>query len=81
MGCVYKDYPQYSSDATPSARTSSIRYVAGRENAEQFGKKLFALATNSGIYQETIDTQEIVFIGDGAAWIWNIADELILSKL
>ena len=75
VGCVYKDYPQLTSGGTPSARTSSIRYVTGRENTEQFGKKLFALATNSGIYQEAIDTQEVVFIGDGAVWIWNIADE------
>ena len=75
VGSVYKDYPQPSSGSTPSARTSSIRYVAGRQNAERFGKDLYALAIHSGIYQEDIDTQEIVFIGDGAAWIWNLADE------
>ena len=75
VGCVYRDYPQLGSGATPSARTESIRYVAGRENAEQFGKKLFALATQSGIYRDDIDTQDVVFIGDGAAWIWNLADE------
>ena len=33
------------------------------------------LAINSGIYQEDIDTQEIVLLGDGAPWIWNIAKE------
>ena len=70
-----KDYPQQGSGATPSARTSSIRYIAGRQDAERFGKALYTLATNSGIYQESIDTQEVVFIGDGAAWIWNLADE------
>ena len=43
-------------------------------DAEQCGPDLYALAMNSGIYQEAIDTQEIVFIGDGAAWIWNLAD-------
>ncbi|MDE0485288.1 MAG: hypothetical protein OXI67_22175, partial [Candidatus Poribacteria bacterium] len=36
---------------------------------------MFTLATNSGIYQEAIDTQEVVFIGDGVAWIWNLCDE------
>ena len=75
VGCVYKDYPQLGTGATPSVRTSSIRYVAGRQNAAHFGKELYGLATNSGIYQEAIDTQEIVFIGDGAAWIWNRCDE------
>ena len=77
VGCIYRDYPQpqSSSDVIPSARTPSIRYVASRNDAAHFGKELFALATHSGIYQEAIDTQEIVFIGDGAAWIWNLADE------
>ncbi len=75
VGCIYRDYPQQGSGAIPSARTSSIRYVASRPDVAHFGKELFALATNSGIYQEAIDTQEIVFIGDGAAWIWNLADE------
>ena len=75
VGCVYRDYAQLGSGATPSARTESIRYVAERENAEQFGLKLFTLATQSGIYRDAIDTQEIVFIGDGAAWIWNLAAE------
>ena len=75
MACIYKDYPQHGSDATPSARTSSIRYIASRSDAEHFGKELFALATNIGIYKETITNQEIVFIGDGAAWIWNLADK------
>ena len=34
-----------------------------------------SLATQSGIYQEDIANQEVVFIGDGAAWIWNLSDE------
>jgi hypothetical protein len=55
VGCVYRDYAQLGSGATPSARTESIRYVAERENAEQFGLKLFALATQSGIYRDAID--------------------------
>ena len=77
IGCIYRDYPQppNSSGAVSSARETSIRYVATRNDAAHFGKELYALATNSGIYQEAIDTQEIVFLGDGAAWIWNLADE------
>ena len=75
VGCIYRDYPQPVSGSTPSVRTESIRYVAGRHNAEVFGKKLYALAIKSGIYQRDINKQVIVFIGDGAAWIWNIAKE------
>ncbi len=75
VGSIYRDYPHYGSIAKASVRTPSIRYVATRHNAEDFGKELYALATNSGIYQEDIDTQEVIFISDGAAWIWNLADE------
>ncbi len=75
VGCIYKDYPQQGFGSIASARTSSMRYVASRNDATHFGKELFSLATHSGIYQEDIDTQEIVFIGDGAAWIWNLAAE------
>ena len=35
-----------------------IRYIASRSDAEHFGKELFALATNIGIYKETITNQE-----------------------
>ena len=30
VGCIYRDYPQHGSGSMPSARTSSIRYVASR---------------------------------------------------
>ncbi len=70
-GCAYRDYPVLSdsSDASSSARTESIRYVASRKDAARFGKELYELATQCGMYQVDIDKQEIVFIGDGAAWI------------
>ncbi len=57
VGCVYRDYPQCGSDAVPSAKETSIRYVASRPDAAHFGKELFALATHSGIYPEDINTQ------------------------
>ena len=77
VGSVYKDYQVLpdSSDASSSARTESIRYVASRKDAARFGKELYELATQCGMYQVDIDKQEVVFIGDGAAWIWKIADE------
>ena len=53
------------SEATPSARVPSIRYVASGNNAEHFGKELFALATNSGIYWKLSLSE----------WIWKLADE------
>ena len=75
VGCMDRDYPQPVSGSTPSARTRSIRYVASRSDVTHFGPELFSLATHSGIYQEAIETQEIVFIGDGAGWIWKLSEE------
>ena len=57
------------------ARPESLRYIANRQNAQACGNDLYALATRSGIYQEDIANQEVVFIGDGAAWIWNLSEE------
>lgn len=75
VGCIYRDFPLPVSGGVPSVRQETIRYVAGRHNAEDFGRRLYALATQSGIYQKDIDTQEIVFIGDGAAWIWKLCED------
>ena len=75
VSCIFRDYPQLGPNSISKARTESIRYSANRQNAEQCGKDLYALATQSGIYQEDIANQEVVFIGDGAAWIWNQSAE------
>lgn len=32
-------------------------------------------STASGIYQDETDTEEVVVLGDGAAWIWNLSQE------
>ena len=77
VGCVSKDYPHTNATSVMKMRPSSPRYVAAESQAMDFGGQLAALATQTGIYQDekTMDAQEVVFIGDGAAWIWNLADE------
>ena len=75
VGCVYRDYPQLGSKSVPSARPLSLRYVATRNDAASFGEHWFDLATASGIYKDETDSEEVVVIGDGATWIWNLADE------
>ena len=77
VGCVSKDYPHTTATSVIKMRPSSPRYVAAESQAMDFGGQLAALATQTGIYQDekTMDTEEVVFIGDGAAWIWNLADE------
>ena len=46
-------------------------YVAQRVTADQFGAYLYTLVMTAG-YQEG---DEVVILGDGAHWIWNIAAE------
>ena len=75
VGCLYRDYPQLERKSVASARTKSLRYVASQTDAASFGEHWFDLATASGIYKDETDTEEVVVIADGAAWIWNLSDE------
>ena len=77
VGCVGKDYPHQNATSVMKIRPPSLRYVASRNSVADFQHQLAALATQTGIYQDenTIENQEVVVIGDGAAWIWNLADE------
>ncbi len=43
-------------------------YDAAREPAEQFGERVYALAARLGVE----DAGEVVMLGDGAEWIWNL---------
>ena len=45
------------------------RYVAAQESAESFGDRLYVTAAQAGV--EYAD--QVVVIGDGAEWIWNLA--------
>ena len=77
VGSVSKDYRYTNATSVIKVRPGSPRYVATVNCAADFGKHLAALATQTGIYQDEtpMDTEEVVVIGDGAAWIWNLADE------
>lgn len=46
-------------------------YAAHRGSAREFAPLLYALAQQHGLAQ----AQEIVILGDGAAWIWNLVAE------
>ena len=46
------------------------RYVAAQERAEAFGERLYAAAVQAGLHAAV----HTVVIGDGADWIWNLAD-------
>jgi hypothetical protein len=52
-------------------KEGSLRYVARRTARGGFGKLLYAAAHASGLKR----AKQVVVIGDGAHWIWNLADE------
>lgn len=47
-------------------------YIAYLGTAEEFKKMLWASAIKNGC----LNVEQIIFIGDGAQWIWNMVDEL-----
>lgn len=49
----------------------STTYVGAIETAEEFGKRLYLEAWNRGWSR----AKKKVVIGDGAEWIWNLADQ------
>ena len=77
VGSIGKDYPHQNATSVLKIRPPSLRYVASRSGVADFQHHLAALATQTGIYQDekTIADEEVVVIGDGAVWIWNLADE------
>lgn len=48
-----------------------LRYVARQEEAEWFGRRVYLRALRSGLEQ----AGQVVVLGDGASWIWNLAAE------
>jgi hypothetical protein len=49
----------------------STSYVGAIETAEEFGKRIYTEAKRRGIDS----AKTVCVIGDGAAWLWNIAEE------
>ena len=59
----------YETPQTMNGLANDIRYTGGFHNCEHFGKKLYVLALRRGLRT----AREVIFIGDGAKWIWNLA--------
>ena len=73
-GCVYTTRASRSRRA-PYQRTLRMEqpsYTAALAEAEAFGWHLYAEAKRRGVAL----ADEVIVIGDGAHWIWNIADQL-----
>lgn len=70
LGCVFTQ-TTVDKEGRPVRDNDSTSYAGAIETAEEFGRRLYAEAN-----RRSIDSAKTVcVIGDGAAWIWNIAEE------
>jgi len=70
LGCVFTQTGT-DKDGRPLRDERSTSYVAAIETAEDFGLRIYTEAWRRGWGR----AKKKVVIGDGAVWIWNLADE------
>lgn len=70
LGCVFTQ-TKVDEKGRPIRDESSTSYVGAIETAEDFGKRIYAEAKRHAMDR----AGELAVLGDGAQWIWNIADE------
>jgi hypothetical protein len=70
LGCVFTQTTT-DKDGRPVREEESTSYVAAIETAEQFGLRLYTEAWRRGWSR----AKKKVVIGDGAVWIWNLAEQ------
>jgi hypothetical protein len=69
VGCVFTQ-PELDETGEPWRDLDSTSYVASFETASDFGCRLYREAVRRGVL---LHAQRLVFIGDGAHWVWEIA--------
>jgi Uncharacterised protein family (UPF0236) len=70
LGCVFTQ-TTWDEEGHPIRDPDSTTYVAAIETAEEFGKRLYVEAWN----RDWSHAVKKVVLGDGAEWIWNLADQ------
>ena len=70
LGCVFTQ-TTVDKEGWPIRDPDSTTYVGAIETAEEFGFRIYTEAWRRGWEWATIK----VVLGDGAVWIWNLADQ------
>jgi hypothetical protein len=70
LGCVFTQ-TETDEEGKPVRDEDSTSYTGAIETAGQFGRRLYREAYDRGLNS----AGKKVILGDGAVWIWNIADE------
>jgi hypothetical protein len=72
VGCCYQTHNRVDRKRPErlEIRAHSTSYVTALEEAREFGWRLWQEAVRRGL----LSSDEVVVLGDGAHWIWNIAE-------
>ena len=72
VGCCYQTdmRPDRTRPEQLDIRAHSLSYISSLAEAESFGWQMWQEAARRGV----LDATEVVVLGDGAHWIWHIAD-------
>jgi hypothetical protein len=70
LGCVFTQ-TKWDQEGYPIRDPDSTTYTGAIETAEEFGRRLYVEAWKRGWSR----AQKKVVMGDGAEWIWNLAQE------
>jgi hypothetical protein len=70
LGCVFTQ-TAWDEEGYPIRDPHSTTYTGAIETAEEFGKRLYLEAWTRGWSR----AQKKVILGDGAEWIWNLAEQ------
>jgi len=70
LGCLFTQ-TRLDAKGRPVRDEGSTTYIGAIEPAEAFGSRLYAEAVRRGIQR----AQQVIVLGDGAPWIWGIAEE------
>ena len=70
LGCIFTQ-TTVDEEGYPIRDENSTSYVGAIERADEFSKRIYGEAMRRGLQR----AEKSCVIGDGASWIWNIADE------
>jgi len=70
LGCVFTQ-TAVDDEGWAVRDDDSTTYVSAIESSEKFGRRIFTEAIRRGIRT----AEEVIVLGDGAPWIWNLAGE------
>jgi hypothetical protein len=71
LGCIFTQ-TGVDKEGRPVRDEESTSYTGAIESAEAFGQRMYQEARRRGLDRAA----DVCVLGDGALWIWNIADEL-----